>query len=558
MGVLSGRTSPCPRCRANGRDRSGDNLKWYTNDTAHCFACGYNEGDRPKEDEDEEVIEMKDVPKLPMRALTARGISEAAAKAYGVRVEADGSGNDAAYYFPLHDGSGLCGYQRKAARTPGQRGKTDVVRLGETKHAKPFGAHATGSGGRDGRPGGFLIVTEGGEDALAAYDLLAAKGKPYRVVATLGVDGWKKQMQFWGAWEKIVIAFDQDAAGRQAAGEFAAALRPGQGFIARWAGASDPNELLTLADGPDRFMHAVNKAEAFRPDGIIYGEDVWRFMENYVAPKAIPYPEEWSILNQKMGGIREAEITMFTGGSSVGKTAYTRRIKHHILKNTDWKIGEIELEEQKEKTARGLMEAELCKPWAEASMEERRAAYENTYGTNRLFMLNHRSQNNDGRSLTAKFKHLYHAFGCNALFLDHITLAVSEFGDGEGNVAQDQMMNEFLELVETTGVHLFLISHLRKTGSGGKSFEEGAVPSMDDLKGSGSLKQISFNIVGVSRNLQHADDYQRNVSTLHVMKCRETGKTGKADKLYWDNESRSLTVAAEESPPPEGDTPREF
>jgi twinkle protein len=555
VGVLSGKATACPRCRSGGRDRSGDNLKWYTNDTAHCFACGYNEGDRrEREHEDEEVIEMQDVPKLPMRALTTRGISEAAAKFFGVRTEADASGNDAAYYFPLHDGSGLCGYQRKAAKAQGTRGKTDVVRLGETKHSRPFGSHVTGQGGQ------FLIVTEGAEDCLAVYDMLKAKGKGYRCVATLGVDAWKRQMAWFASWEKVVIAYDQDAAGRKAAAEFCAALRPGQGFIVRWSGASDPNELLTLDDGADRFLDAVFKAEPYRPDGIIYGEDVWRFMENYVAPKAIPYPEEWVELNRKAQGIREAEITMFTGGSSVGKTAYTRRIKHHILKNTDWKIGEIELEEQKEKTARGLMEAELGKPWAEATREERREAYENTYGTNRLFMLNHRSQNNDGRSLTAKFKHLFHAFGCNALFLDHITLAVNEFGDGEGNAAQDQMMNEFLELVETTGVHLFLISHLRKTGSGGKSFEEGAVPSMDDLKGSGSLKQISFNIIGVSRNLQHEDDYERNVSTLHVMKCRETGKTGKADRLYWDDMSRSLVPAKapEEKGTPDDGSPREF
>jgi twinkle protein len=132
------------------------------------------------------------------------------------------------------------------------------------------------------------------------------------------------------------------------------------------------------------------------------------------------------------------------------------------------------------------------------------------------------------------------------LFLDHVTLAVHEFGDGiMGNPAQDQMMNEFLELCENTGVHLFLLSHLRKAPGGGKSFEEGAVPSLDDLKGSGSLKQVSMNIIGVSRNLQHEDNYERNVSQLHVLKCRETGKTGRCDRLYWDDESRSLVPAKE-------------
>lgn len=36
------RYEPCPRCRANGRDRRGDNLARYVDDSAHCFSCGYH------------------------------------------------------------------------------------------------------------------------------------------------------------------------------------------------------------------------------------------------------------------------------------------------------------------------------------------------------------------------------------------------------------------------------------------------------------------------------------------------------------------------------------
>lgn len=488
------------------------------------------------------MLEFDDVRRLPIKALACRGISEAVAKRYGVRCEVDAeTGEPTNFYFPLTKGTKLVGYQRKAAKAPGEKGKADISRIGETKQADPFGAVVAGSGAK------MVIVTEGAEDALAAVELLAQKGKNYRVVATLGTQGWKNNMEFFLSYEKVVIAFDQDGAGRQAAASFAAALSPGQAVLMRWTGpCTDPNALL-LAGEADRFLEAVNSAKPHRPDGIIHGEAVWRVMENYVEPKYIPYPEDWPELNAKIRGMREAEVTMFTGGSSVGKTAYTRRLKRHILKNSDWKIGEVELEEQKEKTYRGLMEAELGKAWRDATKAERRAAFEATYGTNRIFHVDHRSQFTKGQSLVAKFKHLYQAHGCRAIFLDHVTLAVNEFGDGIGNPAQDQMMNEFLEFVESTGCHLFLISHLRKSSGGTKSFEEGAVPSMDDLKGSGSLKQISFNIIGVSRNLMHPDEYQRNVSQLHVMKCRETGKTGSADRLYWDDETKRLVPAQEES-----------
>lgn len=494
------------------------------------------------------MIEFNDVAKLPVRDLPMRRLSAQVAQQYGVRCESDPeSGEPVAYYYPLHRDGKLVGYQRKVARKPGQRQKGDVSRVGETKGVEPFGAHVVGRGGK------MIVVTEGAEDCLAATQMLVANGKRYRVVATLGTDGWKRNLEYFEAFEKVVIAYDQDSAGKQAAAEFAAALTPGKAVVMRWDGnATDPNALLGKVEGDKRFVDALFRAEPPKQDGIIYGEEVWRRMENYIEPAYIPYPEEWEELCKKVGGIRESEITMFTGGSSSGKTAYTRRIKHHILRNTNWKIGEVELEERGEKTWRGLMEAELRMPWKEASAEQRRAAYEATYGSQRIFTLDHRSQFNRGQSLVAKFKHLHHAHGCKALFLDHVTLAVNEFGDGVGNAAQDQMMNEFLEFVETTGCHLFLISHLRKTGQGGKSFEEGAVPSMDDLKGSGSLKQISFNIIGISRNLQHEDDYERNVSQLHVLKCRETGETGRADRLYWDDDSKSLVPARDPEEHEEG------
>lgn len=40
MGDVIGKR-PCPRCRSQGRDRSGDNLKEFE-DGYYCFACGYS------------------------------------------------------------------------------------------------------------------------------------------------------------------------------------------------------------------------------------------------------------------------------------------------------------------------------------------------------------------------------------------------------------------------------------------------------------------------------------------------------------------------------------
>ena len=74
----------------------------------------------------------------------------------------------------------------------------------------------------------------------------------------------------------------------------------------------------------------------------------------------------------------------------------------------------------------------------------------------------------------------------------------------QGNEAIDKVMSDLLKVVKRHNVWLGLISHLRK--SHGKSFEEGNLASIDDIKGSGSIKQISFDIIAFARNLIAEDE----------------------------------------------------
>lgn len=552
MGVIV-KKEPCPKCRAKGDDRSGDNLNVYAaGQGAHCFRCGYTvRSDSLKQEGGvSEKTDFSNVEALPSAGLQLRGISAEVAREFGVRVEYDQeSGSEYRYYFPVYRGPELVAYQCKPANEPGKRKDAGhPFFLGDAKgEVDPFGS------ARGGRAGKFIIAVEGAEDALATVELLKHHGKKWRVVATLGTERWKKMIDFFAGFAKVVIAFDQDDAGQTAARAFAEALGPGQGCIATWTGgANDPNDLLR-AGHFNRFLKAVNEAKPIRPDGIITGEEVWRRMETYTAPDSIPYPAEWEILNAKMLGMRRGEISLWTAGTGVGKTSFVRRLKQHVLSTTDWRIGEIELEEAPEKTWRGLMEFQAGKRWKDCSPDEKRSAYDMTYGTQRIATLNHRSQFGKGQTLLGKLKFLHYGMGADFIVLDHITLAVAEFGEGEGIVAQDRMMADFLSFVESTNCHLCIISHLRKSPAGGRSFEEGAMPTMDDLKGSGSIKQISFDIVGLARNQQADDEYERNTTQLGVLKCREEGNTGMADRMYWNRDTRQLEKAKPPAQEDEGD-----
>lgn len=518
--------SQCPSCAKHGNDTSGDNLIHFDDGGRYCFGCGYYEGSyNPKVHE----FGVKEAEFLPCNELKSRGISKEAAEHYGIRVSySEETGEEEKYYYPLTRKGDLVGYQvRRLPKT--------FSRIGESKGADLFGAHLYKSGK-------MVIVCEGADDTAMCYDLLLKAGKKYRIVGTLGTTHWKSNLEYLEQFDNVILMFDQDGPGKIASEELAGALTPGKAKIARWKDAKDIGDLASQGITPQDFLHIIFNAEAYEPSGILTGEQVWDRIQNYTKPDFVSYPHEWEMLNQKAEGLRRGEISIWCAGSSIGKTSFIRRIKQHVLTETSWKIGEVELEERPEKTFRGMMEFQAGKAMSEMTSDEKRDAYMKTYGTERIFTLDHRSQFSRGSDLMSKFKYLHYAKGVDLIALDHVTLGVREFGQS-GNEAVDNMMEEFLRFVETTGVHLLLISHLRKSPGGNKSWSRGAIPDEESMKGSGSLYQIAFDVIGVSRNKMHPDDYTRNVSTLHVSKCRETGNTGEADMLYWDNEHRTLEPA---------------
>jgi twinkle protein len=171
--------------------------------------------------------------------------------------------------------------------------------------------------------------------------------------------------------------------------------------------------------------------------------------------------------------------------------------------------------------------------------EEARIGYDNVFKDERLILLDHQGSVADS-SLLNRIEYLA-ALGCNYLILDHITIAVSEGVDGAtGNEAVDKVMSSLLKIVKRYNIHLTLISHLRKSSGEGKSFEEGVMPNLDSIKGSGSIKQISFDIIGFARNMMAAEKSDRNIVKFAVLKSRFSGDTGMCGQANYNVDTGRL------------------
>jgi twinkle protein len=246
-------------------------------------------------------------------------------------------------------------------------------------------------------------------------------------------------------------------------------------------------------------------------------------------------------LNDKLKGIRHGEITLFTSGTGSGKSTIIKEIILDLLHKTEDRVGLISLEESVGDTAEKFIGMVLKKSLNEdtpPAEDELRQGFEQVFGDERLVLLDHQGSVGDD-SLIDKIEYMA-LMGCKYLVLDHITIAVSEGSDGlSGNEAIDKFMSDLLKIVKRHNIWLGLISHLRKA-QGGKAFEDGNIASIDDIKGSGSIKQISFDIIAFSRNLTAADEYERNTVQFRVLKSRFTGKTGDAGAATYDAQTTRL------------------
>lgn len=525
----------CPKCG------SSDAYTTFADGSTYCFSAGCGHGERG---DSGDGITFAQIHNLPWRPLKARGLSEEVAKEYGVKVyQVDGK--DRAYFYPLYE-DGEAGSQRLSGYQVRKLPKK-FSRIGKVGKAKLFG-HQVNSGGST-----FLVLCEGADDTMAARAMLQSQGKDYRVRGSLGDKGWKANLEYLEQFATVAICYDQDGPGQTAANKIADALTPGKAKIVNWEGAKDPNDLWNQGRSKD-FLKAINNGKVKRPDGVVSGSSTWDRLKNRVRAKSLPYPEHWSTMNAKTKGIRLGELDTWTSGSGMGKTQVLRELQYHILNKTTDNIGIIALEEPLEDTVEAMMSIHVNQrihlmendpreePWY-------REAWEFCWGQDRIHLYDHFGSL-DETTLLAKIRFMARGLGVKYVFLDHLSIVVSEFADqgGERELI-DTLMTKLKNLTQELNIWIGLVVHLRKTGTGSKSFETGEMPTLDDLRGSGSIKQLSNSVYALARNQQEADPIRRNTSQLGVLKCRFTGDTGDADKLYFDGRTGRMVEPPEPEQP---------
>ena len=513
---------------------SSDANAVYTTNT-YCWACNKS---KPLDEIPEEPVKekpsgigTKDIIFYEVHGFKERKITKQICEEFNIRAIKNASGAVTHHYYPYTKNGDLAAYKERIVE--GKKFRT----IGDFKGCELFGQSLFTPGGKR------IILTEGEIDALTVAQAHHDKyGKLFPVVSipngASGTEPVLKNREYLRSFDEVILMMDNDEPGQAGQREIAKIIGPDRVKIARLQ-QKDPSDSY-LAGGHQAIISAVFEAQSWCPAGIVNSANTWdHYLEEQDAVYT-PWPSFVSGLNDKIYGRRLGSITTFTSGTGSGKTSFLREDMFHLLNHTDSKIGICSLEESVAETVRGFISLDLSKrvgiPGVQIPIEEQRESFERTLATGRFEILDHQGSVSDD-SLIDKLE--YMACTCDYIYLDHITIAVSEV-DGSMNAAMDKFMSDLLKLAKRHNVWIGVVSHLRKSQQDQSSYEGGAEINEDSLKGSGSLKQISAQIIALERNKYSDNLLERNTVKVKVLKDRFTGDTGTAARYKFNNENGRL------------------
>ena len=520
----------CPVCGSH------DALSVYSDGHTYCFSCatwtpaaGDNAEYRPA-NEGATSMSSRLIPEGEYVALKKRCLDAETCQKYGYTV---------GYYHgkPVH----IAPYYDQKGQLCAQhlRGENKSFSwLGEAKGVQLFGQRLWRNNG-----GKMLVITEGEIDCLSVSQ---AQGNKWPVVSIpSGAQGAQKairdNLEFVESYDKVVLAFDNDEAGQKAAQECALLLSPGKARICTFP-LKDANDML-VAGQVREMIECLWNAQTWRPDGLISGEDLW---DDLIKPPVEGYQTPFPELNTVTHGLRKGELTLFTAGSGIGKSTLVNEIGYKLMMEDQLTLGVIALEENRKRTAERYAGIYLNKPLhidREGVTEEQlKEAYNNVLASGRFWLYDHFGSS-DIDVLMSKIRYMAVAIGVDFIILDHISIIVSGLDEVEESERKliDKLMTRLRSLIEETGIGVLAIVHLKRPDKG-KSFNEGRQVSLTDLRGSGSLEQLSDTVIALERN--QADEEEQNYAMLRVLKNRTVGIVGECGLVKYDPDTGRLYPAS--------------
>lgn len=417
-----------------------------------------------------------------------------------------------------------------------------------------------------GKGGKMIVLTEGEIDCLTVSQ---AFGNKWPVVSVpKGAPNAKKDvakaLDLLCRYDKVVICFDMDGPGIEAAQDVARMLPPGKAFICKLP-MKDPNEML-LAGKVETLTGLLHNAAPFRPDGIVSGDDLdAKVMDPVVWGLTTGY--DW--LDQWTKGLRPGDVWCIGAGTGVGKSDLSAEIFAHLIAPKDdggeyTPVALFNYESGATRSYKILLSKLASKRF---NIPDPRDGTPNIYWTKedlaaavsyrrekcaQVFINDHKGAIS-WDSAKDRIRYLVHANGVRVVGIDPVAALAAMMEDERKGL--DLMMAESKSLAEELGITIIWVSHLARPPEG-KSHEEGGRVTLRNFRGSGAIVMWCSYILAMERDQQAEDPAVRAITVVRCLKDREFGdSTGATQGILYNVITGRLEDAVPSLMQPDGEAP---
>lgn len=493
---------PCPSCP------SSDGYCLYDDGHGYCYSCKYY---KPSIDEFE-PLETAANDNFTYEYLPHRGLSRATLEFYDIKTKIDSAGKPFSVGFRYPNDS----YKVRLLE------KKEFHSIGDISNAGLFGRNKFSQGSHK-----YVTITEGEYDAASLYQVLKAPVVSVRS-STSAAGDVARDRSWINSHERIYLAFDGDAAGRDAVRAVAKLFDYNKVYVVKFTKRKDANEHLEAGEDVE-LRNIWWNAKRYCPESIESDLSVFETILRQEQKVGVSYP--FKILNEMTYGIRTGEMVLLTAQEKVGKTSIMHAIEHHLLKETKDAIGAIYLEEPKQRHLQALAGLELGKPVhlpdSGVGTDEVVAAVKKLVGQDdRLHLYSHFGSD-DADVLLDTIRFLVSARGCRYVLFDHITMAVTGLsGEGDERRALDYLSTRLEMMVKELDFALIMVSHVNDQGK---------------TRGSRNMTKVADVVINAERDPMANDPLERRTIQLSVPFNRFCMHSGPAGKLRLDPATYKLT-----------------
>lgn len=415
-----------------------------------------------------------------------------------------------------------------------------------------------------------IVITFGEFDAMAVYQMT---GQPAVSVCDGDASAqalFKKEYAWLNKFQRITIIPDNDPSGKTVI-PLLGTIFPRKIRVVNLTKFKDPCEYLQNRCRDD-FVKEFYSSQPFSPEKIISLSDLKHLLFEDPPVPIAEYP--WEGLNNLTGGIWAGELVTIKAPPKIGKSSVVAEMVHHLHETTDLPIGLIYLEETQRdlifKFATLTLSKNMQRPEIRSSVskEELEKAADNFLLSDNIFIVDHFGSCSSD-FLEDKITELVLAKGCQFIFFDHVSMAITDESNKDERIALDRLITAIKAL--TVGIPDEVVETVSEVQPDGSVVDKTIskvimrqptvimVTHVNDNgqpRGSRAALQISNTVISLERDKLNKDKMSRNTTNVVVEENRRFGESGLACQLLYNRDTGRLSeipmFTPEQEPNPEG------